>query len=118
MSGCKANQTDSSASVQIDAGTAYLRQCEGEILIDVREDDERAGGSARGAHAVPLAQLGDTITLIARDSDAKVMILCASGQRSKDACATLRGLGYRCLHPQPPTAVDAPNCSKSGGCAG
>ena len=98
MSGCKANQTDFAAPLQIDAGTAYLRQCEGAILIDVREDDERAGGSARGAHAVPLAQLVDVITAIAPDRDACVMLLCASGQRSDQACVSLRGLGYQRVH--------------------
>jgi molybdopterin/thiamine biosynthesis adenylyltransferase/rhodanese-related sulfurtransferase len=64
------------------------------VLIDVREDDERAAGKPAGAIGVPLASLAVRVAKIAFDRNAEILLTCASGQRSLRAAATLRDLGY------------------------
>ena len=73
---------------------ALRRQLHGAVLIDVREDDERAGGMPAGAIGVPLAALGARIGQIAAQRDAPLLLSCASGQRSLRASTLLRELGY------------------------
>ena len=73
---------------------AQRRQQRGALLIDVRDDDERAAGKPAGAIGVPLATLVARIAQIAADRDAPLLLSCASGQRSLRAAAALRDLGY------------------------
>jgi molybdopterin/thiamine biosynthesis adenylyltransferase/rhodanese-related sulfurtransferase len=78
---------------RITPAEALRRQRAGSVLIDVREDNERAAGIPAGAIGVPLAELPARIAAIA-GADAEVVLSCASGQRSLRAAAVLRELGY------------------------
>jgi rhodanese-related sulfurtransferase len=73
---------------------ARQRQQSGAILIDVREDDERAAGKPAGAIGVPLGEILGRIADIAPGLDTPLLLSCAHGQRSLHAAMALHGLGY------------------------
>ncbi|MBN8888159.1 MAG: molybdopterin-synthase adenylyltransferase MoeB [Rudaea sp.] len=73
---------------------ALARQADGALLIDVREDDERAGGMPAGAVGIPLAQVAARIAAVEPHRDREILAICASGKRSLRAVQTLRELGY------------------------
>ena len=79
---------------RISPADALRRQQAGAILIDVRENDERAAGKPAGAIGVPLGEILDRIAAIAPTHDAAVLLSCAHGQRSLHAALALQGLGY------------------------
>lgn len=79
---------------QIDVADAYRRQCAGAVLIDVREDDERAAGMPDGAIALPLGDIEARIGTLLQRTDAEVLTICASGKRSQRAAEVLQRLGY------------------------
>ncbi|HET9190881.1 MAG: molybdopterin-synthase adenylyltransferase MoeB [Deltaproteobacteria bacterium] len=73
---------------------ALRRQRGGAVLIDVREDDERAAGKPGGAIGVPLGELAERIGSIVPDRATAIALSCAHGQRSLYAAALLRQMGY------------------------
>lgn len=79
---------------RIDPVQAHARQLRGALLIDVREDSERAAGAPKDSIALPLASVADRIAQIAADRSTEILTICASGQRSLRAAQTLRELGY------------------------
>lgn len=79
---------------EIDPSEARPRQARGALLIDVREDDERAGGMPAGAIGVPLGTLAARIAAIDARREREILTICASGKRSLRAAQTLRELGY------------------------
>jgi sulfur-carrier protein adenylyltransferase/sulfurtransferase len=67
----------------------------GITLIDVRESEEWDAGHIPGAKHVPRGYLESRIEAAAPDKDARVILYCASGQRSALAARTLEDLlGY------------------------
>src|SRR3954449_3938891 len=65
------------------------------VLIDVRESEEWDAGHIPGARHVPRGYLESRIEAAAPDKDARVILYCASGQRSALAARTLEDLlGY------------------------
>src|SRR4051812_21628339 len=67
----------------------------GITLIDVRESEEWDAGHIPGAKHVPRGYLESRIEAAAPDKDARVVVYCASGQRSALAADTLQELlGY------------------------
>src|SRR6266545_5748293 len=67
----------------------------GITLIDVRESEEWDAGHIPGARHVPRGYLESRVEAAAPDKDARVVLYCASGQRSALAAATLEELlGY------------------------
>jgi rhodanese-related sulfurtransferase len=64
----------------------------GAVLIDVREPDEWRAGHARGARHIPLAQLPASLDDLPRE--APVYLICATGNRSRNAAAFLRKNGF------------------------
>jgi sulfur-carrier protein adenylyltransferase/sulfurtransferase len=67
----------------------------GITLIDVRESEEWDAGHIPGATHVPRGYLESRIEAAAPDKDARVVLYCASGQRSALAANTLQDLlGY------------------------
>ncbi|MDE1960747.1 MAG: molybdopterin-synthase adenylyltransferase MoeB [Xanthomonadaceae bacterium] len=76
---------------------ALRRQQGGAILIDVREDDERAAGKPAGAIGVPLGELAERIQAIVPNRATSIALSCAHGQRSLYAAAVLHQLGYERL---------------------
>jgi molybdopterin/thiamine biosynthesis adenylyltransferase/rhodanese-related sulfurtransferase len=79
---------------RISPADALRRQQAGAILIDVREDDERAAGKPAGAIGVPLGEILDRIATIVPQLDAPLLLSCAHGQRSLHAAMALQGIGY------------------------
>jgi len=83
-----------SAIEEIDPSEALVRQRADALLIDVRDDNEHAGGIPRGAIALPRAQIPERIGEIVDDPNREILTICGSGRRSLLAAATLRELGY------------------------
>jgi sulfur-carrier protein adenylyltransferase/sulfurtransferase len=79
---------------QIAPDEARARHACGAMLIDVREDDERAAGTAAGAIGVARGLLAERIAAIAPDKDTPILTMCAGGTRSLLAADTLHQLGY------------------------
>ncbi len=83
---------------EIDPADALIRMRNGALLVDVREDDERAIGMPRGATGMPRAALIEYIESLALDRSVELMVICAGGQRSLLARDQLVSLGYTCVH--------------------
>lgn len=68
------------------------------VVLDVREQGEFSNGHITGSKHFPLAALekrGDDLKKFARKP---VVVVCASGARSRSACATLKKLGFEDLY--------------------
>lgn len=83
---------------EITPSQARARQCQGAVLVDIREPHERATGQAEGAlgiarddleggHGQHLHSLGDA-----------VIVICQSGLRSAATAAVLQDAGYTDVH--------------------
>ena len=79
---------------EIDPRDALARQRADAVLIDVREDDERAAGVPAGAIGLARGEIPARIAGIASDTEREILTICASGKRSLLAAVTLRELGY------------------------
>lgn len=66
----------------------------GVVLADVRETDEQADGMIDGAISLPLSTLLSTYETALPDTDAVIILYCASGQRSAKAAGMLARKGY------------------------
>ncbi len=62
---------------------------EGAVIIDVRESEEFAAGHLPGARHVPRSYLESRVEGVVRDRTQKVILYCASGQRSALGAYTL-----------------------------
>ena len=69
-------------------------QVAGAILVDVREDHERAGGLAMGALGVARLQLESDPASFLPQRDAAVLLICQGGARSLLAAQALLEAGY------------------------
>ncbi|UPG92466.1 molybdopterin-synthase adenylyltransferase MoeB [Luteibacter aegosomatissinici] len=83
---------------EITSTEALARQLGGALLVDVREDNERATGSPAGAVGLSRGFLELRIEQIEPDRDRDVLLLCGSGQRSLLAGEALQRMGYRRVH--------------------
>jgi glyoxylase-like metal-dependent hydrolase (beta-lactamase superfamily II)/rhodanese-related sulfurtransferase len=61
------------------------------VLVDVREPDEFEAWAIPGARNVPLSSLGRQLAAV--EHDRRVVVVCASGQRSAKAAGALRAAG-------------------------
>ena len=66
----------------------------GQVLLDVREDDEWAAGHAPGAHHLSLGQL----TPASVPAGSPVLCICRSGGRSGRAVDVLRSAGVDAIN--------------------
>ncbi|WP_114241059.1 molybdopterin-synthase adenylyltransferase MoeB [Dyella sp. C9] len=80
---------------EITPAEALARQAAGALLIDVREDGERASGTPPGALGLSRGFLELRIEQIEADRERDIVTLCGSGQRSLLAAEALQRLGYR-----------------------
>ena len=78
---------------QLTPSEARERLAVGEVMIDVRDPGELAGGLPEGARALSRGELETRITELATP-DSPVMLICASGPRSLLAADDLVRLGY------------------------
>jgi len=81
--------------LEIAPAEALARQAQGALLIDVREDGERAAGAPTGALGLSRGFLELRIEQAEPDRDRALIALCGSGQRSLLAAEALQRLGYR-----------------------
>lgn len=88
------NDACSGTMAEIEPVEALSRQRAGALLLDVREDDERAAGMAAGATGLARGQIDSRIRELAPDPQSEILAICGSGKRSLLAVATLRKLGY------------------------
>jgi molybdopterin/thiamine biosynthesis adenylyltransferase/rhodanese-related sulfurtransferase len=80
---------------EVDPGTVREQLDSGALVVDVRQDDEWATGHIPGARHVPKSHLESRIEGVAPDKSQRVVLYCASGQRSAWAARTLiEDLGY------------------------
>ena len=88
-------QSETGAGVrEIDPVEALARQKAMALLLDVREDDERASGMPSGAIGIARAKIPEHIREIAADPRQEILTICGTGRRSLLAAQTLRELGY------------------------
>jgi rhodanese-related sulfurtransferase len=69
---------------------------EGAVILDVREPAERAAGAIPGSIGIPLGELRQRLGELSHDRP--LLVHCASGQRSYNACRMLMQQGYRCFN--------------------
>jgi molybdopterin/thiamine biosynthesis adenylyltransferase/rhodanese-related sulfurtransferase len=73
---------------------ALRKQAQGALLIDVREDNERATGSPTGALPLSRGFLELRIESLEPNRDREILTLCGSGVRSLFAAEALQRMGY------------------------
>ena len=64
------------------------------LVIDVRESSEFAQGTVTGARNIPLANIKERSSEIARYKTRPVIVVCGAGQRSAKAVTTLGNAGF------------------------
>ena len=82
------------AMTDITPREARQRMQQGARLIDVRGEDERAGGMADGAEGIERDLLERDPSLHLPDRSAEVLLICQGGARSTLAAERLRRAGY------------------------
>jgi molybdopterin/thiamine biosynthesis adenylyltransferase/rhodanese-related sulfurtransferase len=80
---------------EVTPGEAEALLRDGAALVDVREPEEVAQGSPRGAHALGRGYLELRIEDAVPEADRPVLCLCSGGVRSLFAADSLRRMGYR-----------------------
>lgn len=80
---------------EVAATDAFVRQASGALLVDVREDNERASGTPAAALGLSRGFLELRIEQAEPDRDRDILLLCGSGQRSLLAAEALQRMGYR-----------------------
>lgn len=63
-------------------------------ILDVRTDEEYAGGYIPGAICIPNETINETVTEILPDKNQLILVYCRSGRRSAEAARKLAALGY------------------------
>ena len=79
---------------EVDPGEVHGLLDDGVAIVDVRETDEVAQGKLPGATHVPRGFLESRIDGAVPDRSQRVVLYCASGNRSALAAKTLKDLGY------------------------
>ncbi len=92
----KGPQTGAKAPIrEFDPAEALARQRKAALLLDVRDDGERAtSGMPAGAIALARAEIPARIREIANDAACEILTICGSGRRSTLAAQTLCEMGY------------------------
>jgi rhodanese-related sulfurtransferase len=64
------------------------------VLLDVRTDTEREQGSIKGSHHIPLTSIASSKNELKKFKDAEIICYCRTGNRSLNAAAKLKKLGF------------------------
>ncbi|SFW26378.1 molybdopterin-synthase adenylyltransferase MoeB [Luteibacter sp. UNCMF366Tsu5.1] len=80
---------------EVSATEALVRQQGGALLVDVREETERATGTPLGALGLSRGFLELRIEEAVPDRERDILVLCGSGQRSLLGAEALQRMGYR-----------------------
>ena len=65
------------------------------LLIDIRETREHQAGVAQGALLLPMSQLPQKQSLIPKNPDQPVLLICNTQNRSKASLIKLKEQGYQ-----------------------
>ncbi|MYW02462.1 rhodanese-like domain-containing protein, partial [Streptomyces sp. SID3343] len=68
------------------------------VVLDVRTAGEYASGHIPGAHNVPLDRLPEAVPVLRRAGHPHLLVVCASGARSRRARAELTAAGIDAAH--------------------
>jgi rhodanese-related sulfurtransferase len=71
-----------------------LKDREGGIFLDVREEHEVAVDHIKGSTLIPLKQLSDSLAKLEKYRSKPVVVVCAAGQRSAQGCRILTKAGF------------------------
>lgn len=75
----------------VDVAEAYAMYQRGDVLVDVREPHETAGGHPRDARLIPLQRLPQHHQDL---PETRILVVCATGNRSSVATEQLRRAGH------------------------
>ena len=64
------------------------------VLLDVRTDTERKQGSIRGSYHIPITSIATSENEMKKFKDAEIICYCRTGNRSLNAAAKLKKLGF------------------------
>lgn len=64
------------------------------VLLDVRTDTERKKNSIRGSYHIPVTSISNSETELKKFKDAEIICYCSTGNRSLNAAAKLKKLGF------------------------
>lgn len=64
------------------------------VVVDVCSPDEFAAGHVMAARNVPLAELQDKLAGVAKNKAVPLVMVCASGMRSRRAVGVAKKMGY------------------------
>jgi rhodanese-related sulfurtransferase len=64
------------------------------VLLDVRTDTERKQGSIRGSYHIPITSIATSENELKKFKDAEIICYCRTGNRSLNAAAKLKKLGF------------------------
>ena len=83
---------------EITPSQARARQCQGAVLVDIREAHERATGQAEGALGIARGDLEGGYGQHLPSLGGAVIVICQSGLRSAATAAVLQDAGYTDVH--------------------
>ena len=64
------------------------------VLLDVRTDNERKKGSIKGSYHIPITSITASENELKKFKDAEIICYCQTGNRSLNAAAKLKKLGF------------------------
>jgi len=64
------------------------------VLLDVRTDAERKKNSIRGSYHIPITSIASSESELKKFKDAEIICYCSTGNRSLNAAAKLKKLGF------------------------
>lgn len=64
------------------------------VLLDVRTDNERKKSSIKGSYHIPITSIASSENELKKFKDAEIICYCQTGNRSLNAAARLKKLGY------------------------
>ena len=85
-------------SISQEIAKEMMAQDGGQIIVDVRRQDEYDSGHIPGAVLIPNESIGTERPEELPDLDQIILIYCRSGNRSKQAAQKLADLGYRNIY--------------------
>lgn len=90
------NNSEENAYMKLSAEEAkeIMDSTENYILLDVREEDEYAGGHIKDALLMPYGEITERAENGLPDKEQTILVYCRSGRRSAIAAQTLTELGY------------------------
>ncbi|MBR6543664.1 MAG: rhodanese-like domain-containing protein [Anaerotignum sp.] len=98
FSGCGTRVQETAAGYQqiaVEEAKSMMDELDGEIILDVREQDEYDEKHIPGAVLFPVGMIdAETAEGVIPEKDTVVLVYCRSGNRSKTASSKLAELGY------------------------